>query len=71
MPSAVDEIGGLTLISWTFALYLAGSISAAASISLLVATHGLKKTMVRTALVFSVGCVVVAARGITLADRRD
>ena len=60
MPSAVDEIGGLHLISWTFALYLAGSISAAASISLLVATHGLKKTMVRTALVFSLGCVVVA-----------
>ena len=60
MPSAVDEIGGLTLISWTFALYLAGSISAAASISLLVVTYGLKKTMIRTALVFSLGCVVVA-----------
>ena len=60
MPSAVDEIGGLSFISWTFALYLAGSISAAASISLMVTTHGLKKTMIRTALVFSLGCVVVA-----------
>ena len=40
MPSAVDEIGGLNLISWTFALYLAGSITAAASISLLVANLG-------------------------------
>ena len=60
MPSAVDEIGGLNLISWTFALYLAGSISAAASISLLVASYGLKQTMVRAALVFSGGCVVVA-----------
>lgn len=60
MPSAVDEIGGLNLISWTFALYLAGSISAAASISLLVASMGLKQTMIRAALVFTGGCAVVA-----------
>ena len=60
MPSAVDEIGGLNLISWTFALYLAGSITAAASISLLVANLGLKSTMIRTAVVFSIGSVVVA-----------
>jgi len=45
MPSAVEEIGGLNLISWTFALYLAGSISAGASISLLLAKLGLKTTM--------------------------
>ena len=57
MPSAVDEIGGLNLISWTFALYLAGSISAAESISLLVASMGLKQTMIRAALVFTGGCV--------------
>jgi len=60
MPSAVEEIGGLNLISWTFALYLVGSISAGASISLLVAKLGLKATMIRTAVVFSIGCVVVA-----------
>jgi MFS family permease len=60
MPSAVEEIGGLYLISWTFVLYLAGSITAAASISLLVANLGLKATMIRTAVVFSIGCVVVA-----------
>lgn len=60
MPSAVGEIGGLNLISWTFALYLAGSLSAAASISLLVASMGLKQTMIRAALVFTGGCAVVA-----------
>ncbi len=60
MPSAVKEIGGLNLISWTFALSLAGSITAAASISLLVASYGLKKTMLRAALVFTGGCGVVA-----------
>jgi len=61
MPSAVEEIGGLNLISWTFALYLAGSISAATSISLVVANLGLRATMMRTAIVFSAGCVVVAS----------
>jgi MFS family permease len=60
MPSAVGEIGGLNLISWTFALYLAGSISAGASVSLLVAKLGLKATMIRAGMVFSIGCVVVA-----------
>ena len=60
MPSAVAEIGGLNLISWTFALYLAGSITAAASISLLVANLGLKGTMIRAAVLFSIGCAVVA-----------
>ena len=60
MPSAVAEIGGLELISWTFALYLAGSISAAASISLVVVKMGLRNTMIRAALVFTGGCIVVA-----------
>jgi len=60
MPSAVEEIGGLNLISWTFALYLAGSITAGASMSLLVMKMGLRKTMIRAALVFSGGCAVVA-----------
>jgi MFS family permease len=61
MPSAVAEIGGLNLISWTFSLYLVGSICAGASISLIVASLGLRATMMRTALVFSAGCVVVAS----------
>ncbi len=60
MPSAVEEIGGLDFISWTFALYLAGSISAAASISLLVARMGLSQTMIRAAMVFTGGSIVVA-----------
>ena len=60
MPSAVDEIGGRELLSWTFALYLAGSISAAASMSLVVARLGLGKAMIRMAIVFAAGCVLVA-----------
>ena len=60
MPSAIDEIGGLHLISWTFALYLAGSISVAASVSMLVARFGLRQSMIAAALVYTVGCIVVA-----------
>ena len=61
MPSAVDEIGGLSLISWTFALYLAGSISAAASMSMVVARLGLRRTMMSAAVVYTAGCVLVAS----------
>jgi len=60
MPNAVDEIGGLAFLSWTFALYLTGSICAAASMSLLVAKLGMRHTMMRMALVFTAGCVLVA-----------
>ncbi len=60
MPSAVEEIGGLNLISWTFALYLVGSIIAGAASSLLVTRYGLRGTMVRAALLYAVGCVVCA-----------
>ena len=61
MPSAVEEIGGIELLSWTFALYLAGSISAAASMSLIVVKLGLRGTMIRMALVFVAGCILVAS----------
>ncbi len=60
MPSAVEEVGGLNLISWTFALYLMGSITAGASVSLLVSKHGLRSTMIRAALIYGIGCVVCA-----------
>jgi len=60
MPSAVEEIGGLNLISWTFALYLMGSIISGASSSLLVKRYGIRGTMIRAAAVYGIGCVVCA-----------
>ncbi len=60
MPSAVEEIGGLNLISWTFALYLMGSICAGATVSLWVVKFGLRKTMIRAAIVYAIGCAVCA-----------
>ena len=60
MPSAVEEIGGLNLLSWTFALYLMGSITAGAAASLLVSRSGVRVTMIRAAMVYGIGCIVCA-----------
>lgn len=60
MPSAVEEMGGLNLINWTFSLYLMGSILAGSASSIVVAKHGLHATMISAALVYVAGCVVCA-----------
>jgi len=60
MPSAVEDIGGLNLISWTFVLYLVGSITAGAAASLLVSRSGLRKTMIQAAMIYAIGCIVCA-----------
>jgi MFS family permease len=60
MPSAVVEIGGLNLIHWTFSLYLVGSIVAGASVGLLVVKSDIRTMMIRSALIYAIGCVVVA-----------
>ena len=60
MPSAVNDIGGLNLLHWTFSLYLVGSIVAGASVGLLVAKSDIRTMMIRSALIYAVGCVVVA-----------
>ncbi|MFT5111241.1 MAG: MFS family permease [Parasphingorhabdus sp.] len=61
MPSAIAEIGGFSLISWTFALYLAGSIASAASVGFVVNKHGFQHTMAGFACVYVVGCIAVAS----------
>ncbi len=60
MPSAVEELGGLNLINWTFALYLMGSIVAGTASSILVAQNGLRTTMITATLVYVAGAVVCA-----------
>ena len=61
MPEAVGDIGGLRLISWTFALYLMGSIVAATAVSAYVAGHGLRRTMMLSTLIYTLGCIICAA----------
>jgi hypothetical protein len=36
IPSAVNDIGGLSLLHWSFSLYLVGSIVSGASVGLMV-----------------------------------
>ena len=60
MPSAVVEIGGLNLLHWTFSLYLVGSIVAGASVGLLVVKSDIRTMMIRSALVYIFGCIIVA-----------
>ena len=60
MPEAVGDIGGVRLISWAFALYLMGSIVAATAVSSYVAGHGLRRTMLVSTLVYTLGCVICA-----------
>ena len=61
MPEAVGDIGGLRLISWAFSLYLMGSIVAATAVSAYVASAGLRRTMLVSTLVYTLGCAVCAA----------
>ena len=61
MPEAVGDIGGLRLISWAFALYLMGSIVAATAVSAYVASAGLRRTMLVSTLVYTLGCAICGA----------
>ncbi len=60
IPAIVDEIGGVHLIPWATSLYEVGSITAGAASGLLATKHGIKKPMLLSALIFSVGCLVSA-----------
>lgn len=61
LPEAVGDIGGLRLISWAFALYLMGSIMAAAAASAFVARAGLRLAMLVSTLLYTLGCIACAA----------
>ena len=61
MPEAVEDIGGLRLTSWAFALYLMGSIVAVTVISVGVARFGLRRTMMASTLAYTLGCVICAS----------
>ena len=60
MPSAAAEIGGINLLHWTFSLYLAASIVAGASISLLVPRYGMRNLMQHAVLLYIAGCAICA-----------
>ena len=60
MPSAIAEIGGLSYIYWTIALYELGSIIAGAVTGVGVVALGLRTAMMASALVYALGCAASA-----------
>ncbi|MDE0310089.1 MAG: MFS transporter [Acidiferrobacterales bacterium] len=60
IPEIVDEIGGVSLIPWTFALYEIGSIVVGAGSGLLVYRYRLRNPLSCASLVFALGSVICA-----------
>ncbi|QUJ75445.1 MFS transporter [Sulfitobacter albidus] len=58
LPTIVEDIGGLRLISWVVMLYEVGSIVMGAACGLLIARRGLRGPMTLAAIVFALGCLV-------------
>ena len=61
LPSAVDEIGGLTIYSWATTVYMVASIISAACGGWLKLRIGARAGFVAAATVFAIGTVVCAA----------
>lgn len=57
LPSAVDELGGAAVISWSLSLYLAASIVSGAAAALIKQRFGGRATLIGAALVFLAGTV--------------
>jgi len=60
LPSMIDDIGGVALVSWTVSLYQMGSIVAGASSALLTMRYGLRWPMMVAVLMFGLGCGISA-----------
>ena len=60
VPDTVREIGGISLVPWTFALYDIGSILVGAASGLMVLRYRLRKPMGVAALLFAAGSIICA-----------
>ncbi|GEO84158.1 MULTISPECIES: MFS transporter [Alphaproteobacteria] len=60
LPTAVGEIGGAELLSWSMTLYLVASIVAGASAALLKQRYGARTVLFTAALIFLVGTLAAA-----------
>ncbi|MCM2476916.1 MFS transporter [Rhizobium sp. CG5] len=61
LPTAVAELGGEALLSWSLTLFLAASIVAGASAALLKARFGARLSLIGAALVFLAGTLLAAS----------
>jgi MFS family permease len=60
VPSVVDDIGGISYVSWTISLYQIGAIAAGAATARLCLRSGVKSVLIEAALVYGSGCVIAA-----------
>ncbi len=60
IPSMVEDIGGIALVPWNFALYDMGSIVASAGCGLLVYRYQMRLPLCVAAIVFAAGSVICA-----------
>lgn len=63
MPTAVGELGGVALVSWTLTLFLVASIAAGVSAAALKARFGARHVLLAAAAVFLLGTLVAAGAG--------
>ncbi len=63
MPSVARDLGGYAWFGWAVAIYLLGSILAAASAGQLAARLGLTRAIVLAALAYAAGCALSAGAG--------
>lgn len=61
LPTAVEEIGGATLLSWAVTLYLVFAILGGAVAATLKSRFGARGTLIAAALIFVVGTLVATA----------
>jgi len=60
LPSAIDEIGGASIIGWAFTLYQLGSIVAGAATALLIARLGFKYALLVAGCIYIMGSLICA-----------
>jgi len=58
MPVAVDDIGGLPYLSWTFTLYQLGSVTTGAIAGLMVLRTGIAKAQILAGIFYVLGCAL-------------
>ncbi|NUS68887.1 MAG: MFS transporter [Ensifer adhaerens] len=61
LPTAVEEIGGATLLSWAVTLYLVFAILGGAVAATLKSRFGARGTLITAALIFVVGTLIATA----------
>lgn len=58
MPQAIHDLGGLSYLHWSQMLYDLGSIIAGTASGLISLKYGIKKTLLTSAIILSIGCLI-------------